>query len=69
MGTTESKEKHHEFVVGLVLLKIFKTYPPRVWQYGLWRFQTGGTKLERFLPNALSFYNLKSNSKSILILI
>ena len=23
---------------------------PTVWQYGLWSFQTGGTKLERFLP-------------------
>ena len=22
----------------------------QVWQYGLWSFQTGGTKLERFLP-------------------
>ena len=22
----------------------------RLWQYGLWSFQTGGTKLERFLP-------------------
>ena len=21
-----------------------------IWQYGLWTFQTGGTKLERFLP-------------------
>ena len=21
-----------------------------VWQYGLWSFQAGGTKLERFLP-------------------
>ena len=21
-----------------------------VWQYGLWSFQTGGTKLERFFP-------------------
>ena len=21
-----------------------------VWQYGLWSFQTGGTKLKRFLP-------------------
>ena len=21
-----------------------------IWQYGLWSFQTGGTKLERFLP-------------------
>ena len=25
----------------------------RLWQYGLWSFQTGGTKLERFLPNPL----------------
>ena len=24
--------------------------PPSLWQYGLWSFQTGGTKLERFLP-------------------
>ena len=23
---------------------------PTLWQYGLWSFQTGGTKLERFLP-------------------
>ena len=23
---------------------------PSLWQYGLWSFQTGGTKLERFLP-------------------
>ena len=22
----------------------------RLWQYGLWSFQQGGTKLERFLP-------------------
>ena len=22
-----------------------------LWQYGLWSFQAGGTKLERFLPN------------------
>ena len=22
----------------------------KLWQYGLWSFQTGGTKLERFLP-------------------
>ena len=22
----------------------------QVWQYGLWSFQAGGTKLERFLP-------------------
>ena len=23
---------------------------PQLWQYGSWSFQTGGTKLERFLP-------------------
>ena len=22
----------------------------KLWQYGLWRFQAGGTKSERFLP-------------------
>ena len=22
----------------------------KLWQYGLWSFQMGGTKLERFLP-------------------
>ena len=30
------------------LLWDFLTYT--LWQYGLWSFQTGGTKLERFLP-------------------
>ena len=25
-------------------------YVQPLWQYGLWSFQTGGTKLERFLP-------------------
>ena len=24
--------------------------PRSLWQYGLWSFQTGGAKLERFLP-------------------
>ena len=27
------------------------TPPPEVWQYRLWSFQMGDTKLERFLPN------------------
>jgi hypothetical protein len=26
------------------------TYIRQLWQYGLWSFQMGGTKLERFLP-------------------
>ena len=29
-------------------LNTVSLYP--IWQYGLWSFQTGGTKLERFLP-------------------
>ena len=27
-----------------------KIRPCTIWQYGLWSFQTRGTKLERFLP-------------------
>ena len=40
-----------------------------VWQYGLWSFQTGGTKLERFLPKNqqtlgwLRLYTVLSNWK------
>ena len=29
---------------------VFSRFVQRLWQYGLWSFQTGGTKLERFLP-------------------
>ena len=29
---------------------IFEVLVLQLWQYGLWSFQTGGTKLERFLP-------------------
>ena len=36
------------------IMNTFSVIPsPKVWQYGLWSFQTGGgggTKLERFLP-------------------
>ena len=32
----------------------------KLWQYGLWSFQTGGTKLERFLPK-------NQNTKEIII--
>ena len=31
-------------------LKIKTNFTPKVWQYGLWSFQGGSTKLERFLP-------------------
>ena len=30
--------------------ELIKTGKCTVWQYGLWSFQTGGTKLEIFLP-------------------
>ena len=32
------------------LYNLIKTETARLWQYGLWSFQMGGTKLERFLP-------------------
>ena len=32
------------------MLKAFKNRTSPLWQYGLWSFQTGDTKLERFLP-------------------
>ena len=35
-------------VSGTVLMQNIPTCA--LWQYGLWSFQTGGTKLERFLP-------------------
>jgi hypothetical protein len=34
-----------------VYLMIIDDWVSALWQYGLWSFQTGGTKLGRFLPN------------------
>ena len=35
----------------LIIANLFKSrLQVSLWQYGLWNFQTGGTKLERFLP-------------------
>ena len=36
------------FIEGCCKGPILRRY--RLWQYGQWSFQTGGTKLERFLP-------------------
>ena len=33
-----------------MLISFNKTDKYTLWQYGLWSFQTGDTKLERFLP-------------------
>ena len=48
-----------------------KTPVYKVWQYGLWSFQVGGTRLERFLPknqhtqrNLLNFENWVSGEVS-----
>ena len=30
--------------------QVSKFQVEQLWQYGLWSFQVGGTKLERFLP-------------------
>ena len=45
------------FFIGTLISLIIDGY--RLWQYGLWSFQTRGTKLERFLPK---------NQHSILII-
>ena len=52
---------------GVVTYNVVRT----VWQYGLWSFQTGGTKLERCLPknqhtqrNFLNFENWVSGEVS-----
>ena len=37
-----------------------QTHCRRLWQYGLWSFQTGGTKLERFLSE-----NQRTQRKSL----
>ena len=34
----------------ILILCSHVTYFLPLWQYGLWSFQAGGTKLERFLP-------------------
>ena len=34
----------------MVCVRKVETSERELWQYGLWSFQTGGTKLERFLP-------------------
>ena len=33
-----------------------------LWQYGLWSFQTRGTKLERFLPKNVQFWSFLPSS-------
>ena len=30
--------------------RLYSKEKSTVWQYGLWSFQAGGTKLDRFLP-------------------
>ena len=34
----------------LICRQVILNWPRSLWQYGLWSFQTGGKKLERFLP-------------------
>ena len=44
------KEKQRHLFYITLLLTIKKYLQCTLWQYWLWSFQTGGTKLERFLP-------------------
>ena len=45
---TKYAQKFRDITLGISLLLLH--YCSKVWQYGLWSFQTVGTKLERFLP-------------------
>lgn len=45
------KKKETRWILLVWILIVSNIYDPcLIWQYGLWSFQTGGTKLERFLP-------------------
>ena len=64
-----SRDKNRNGFQGLLWLVI--TLLRSVWQYGLWNFLAGGTKLERFLPKnqhiqrkSLSFENLTNKEVS-----
>ena len=39
-----------EWVQKIYAKESLNVHNVEVWQYGLWSFQTGGTKLDRFLP-------------------
>ena len=43
---------HYRTVINQLLSYVYGAVSTKytVWQYGLWSFQTGGTKSERFLP-------------------
>ena len=45
---TKYAQKFHNITLGISLLLLH--YCSKVWQYGLWSFQTGGTRFGRFLP-------------------
>ena len=47
-----AREHQGTFLLSLIILQLCNPEPQMsaLWQYGLWSFQTGGTKLERFLP-------------------
>jgi hypothetical protein len=44
------RKKSVIFLTKFVSLKVKVRNYALIWQYGLWNFQKGGTKLERFLP-------------------
>ena len=55
--TTGSKQY---LVLNHCNLDFVKLTNSTLWQYGLWRFQIGGTKLERFLPKNQQLLNFEN---------
>ena len=50
----ESGEKYYvDFIQSVICVTLCTKLTCRVWQCGLWSFQTVGTKLERFLPKEI----------------
>ena len=51
IGLYENNFRYHNLTTRPPLTSLTSKYltPPRLWQYKLWSFQAGVTKLERFL--------------------
>ena len=47
-----------------VIKEFRKNFDSKQWQYGLWNFQAGGPKLERFLPKNQHTQRKLLNSKN-----
>ena len=52
-------DKVCDSLMGTVDCSVWLDLLSTLWQYGLWCFQMGGTKLERFLPKNHHMYSIE----------